>query len=85
MSESASINRSAVQTTRRRPQVMVSCDSQLGQVDCKTANGLVRHGERCEIELGHPAQDALTRRAKRLADMMFTAFPELQPISILVR
>jgi uncharacterized NAD-dependent epimerase/dehydratase family protein len=42
-------NRAAVHPAGRRPRAIVYCDANLGQIDGKTANGLVRHSERYEI------------------------------------
>ncbi|MEP1123172.1 MAG: DUF1611 domain-containing protein [Ilumatobacter sp.] len=39
----------AASTAPRRPRAIVYCDAQLGRIDGKTANGLVRHSERYEI------------------------------------
>lgn len=49
MSESSITNRSAAQKAGRRPRAIVYCDANLGKIDGKTANGLVRHSERYEI------------------------------------
>jgi uncharacterized NAD-dependent epimerase/dehydratase family protein len=49
MSESSITNRAAAHTSGRRPRAIVYCDANLGKIDGKTANGLVRHSERYEI------------------------------------
>ena len=49
MSESSITNRSAADMAGRRPRAIVYCDANLGKIDGKTANGLVRHSERYEI------------------------------------
>ena len=49
MSESSMTNRSAAHVAGRRPRAIVYCDANLGKIDGKTANGLVRHSERYEI------------------------------------
>jgi uncharacterized NAD-dependent epimerase/dehydratase family protein len=49
MSELPITNRTAAHTAGRRPRAIVYCDAQLGKIDGKTANGLVRHSERYEI------------------------------------
>jgi len=49
MSESSITNRAAAHSAGRRPRAIVYCDTQLGEIDGKTANGLVRHSERYEI------------------------------------
>jgi uncharacterized NAD-dependent epimerase/dehydratase family protein len=49
MSESTISNRLAAHRAGRRPRAVVYCDGNLGEIDGKTANGLVRHSERYEI------------------------------------
>lgn len=49
MFESSNTNRSAAPGASRRPRAIVYCDANLGKIDGKTANGLVRHSERYEI------------------------------------
>ena len=49
MSESSINNRAAAHAAGRRPRAIVYCDANLGKIDGKTANGLVRHSERYEI------------------------------------
>lgn len=49
MSEPSVTNRSTTNIVRRRPRAIVYCDANLGEIDGKTANGLVRHSERYEI------------------------------------
>ncbi len=49
MSEFPARTPEAASTAPRRPRAIVYCDAQLGRIDGKTANGLVRHSERYEI------------------------------------
>lgn len=49
MSESAITNHTAAHTASRRPRAIVYCDANFGDIDGKTANGLVRHSERYDI------------------------------------
>ena len=49
MSDPHTTDRRAPHTAGRRPRAIVYCDAQLGEIDGKTANGLVRHSERYEI------------------------------------
>jgi uncharacterized NAD-dependent epimerase/dehydratase family protein len=49
MSESITNNRDAAHTAGRRPRAIVYCQANLGEIDGKTANGLVRHSERYQI------------------------------------
>ncbi len=49
MSESHATNHPTARTHRRRPRAIVYCEANLGEIDGKTANGLVRHSERYEI------------------------------------
>lgn len=49
MPDSSITHRTAAHEAGRRPRAIVYCDANLGEIDGKTANGLVRHSERYEI------------------------------------
>ena len=49
MSESSIANQAAARSAGRRPRAIVYCDANFGEIDGKTANGLVRHSERYDI------------------------------------
>lgn len=63
-----------------QPTTIVHCEANLSSTDDKTANGLFLHSEikKCELELGLPATDALTKSLDRLVEMTLAALPQLE-------